>query len=340
MSYANKRKQSWSDENEMRGEEKKSKTKINLDLDCINKIPVDLDLDLSVQEEQSTYYLSDDEFIWESQATWATCEKRNRHGEYLNPDQMKIKDLPNHFKKDKLFATIKLISKLAVRIETGYVSMERPTNYYLSTKRGQDIRTFGSGWINQADLNLYGTGYDCCVITAQHVVYNKEEMKKIKLHFEWNNKKVELKPTNIQGGKTETDRNLIFCKIMDDDYIAEEIIKACMDRNELMRGFHGLEKYPNIVVVCGYPHSGVDKKISLGEVKGDQIEDDDGHINYKHTALTCRGVSGGMTWIVGKFFYDKKGNKISHTAPHMCACSITPKTTSESGAVTVLLERK
>ena len=44
MSFGNKRKQSSSDENEMKGQEKKSKTKT----DCINEQPV------SAQAEQST----------------------------------------------------------------------------------------------------------------------------------------------------------------------------------------------------------------------------------------------------------------------------------------------
>jgi len=275
-------------------------------------------LDSNVDESSN----DDDDRCLESGYYWDRCEKKERHTKYRNPDKLKLTSLPKHFRSELFHRAIISMAELCVRIENGHVSMNRPAkddyfpkNMNRYNLRGKDFKNVGSGWINHVQENVQGN-FQCVIITAKHVVYDSKEMEKVKVQLRWKHKNVDLFPAPTPfgvGGDEKSDRTLMYCNI-DDMKLAEELSEAWRERNDLMRKVNKEMKDENVVVVCGFPHNCQQKYISFGEVIGDPIKGENDEISYKHSSLTCYGVSGGITWIVGK---SQGKTKIPQTAPHM-----------------------
>ncbi|GFN98100.1 immune-associated nucleotide-binding protein 13 [Plakobranchus ocellatus] len=252
----------------------------------------------------------------ESRLAWETCEKtQNSHVNFI-PIQMFSEDhLPDRFRNTHLLEFITLIAKLTVRLRVNHISAARPDDYCFASYKGKNVSFTGSGWVYKI---LPGDGpcpcqdcagqqpqrrhhwWRCDVLTACHVVYDKEEANKTKVDlfydtdksFEDNDVKT-LYGYGVEDNNERDDVCLLKCTIHDE--VLAFTLKGIIEQYDFQKWDIPESSMSTLCVVISHPH-GEPKKVTVGDISSMAVFDPEAsnltqHM-YTYTAETCRGSSG------------------------------------------------
>ena len=230
------------------------------------------------------------------------------------------------------------MADLAVRVRVGYTSTERPSGYPFHNYRGSSIVHTGSGFcvlfaFSQFPVKLrrehypdhYGPGcahsdaelaelYEIQVVTARHVVYNKEEAKSTRVDFFYDDEKSEFngKMKTIHGYDfkivQQKDICILRC-VTNDKGLVDQLGRARMTMYEDIK--ERKAKEGSATVVVSHPH-GRPKYITVGEAKQKDLRFVVGPLTY--ATSTCPGSSGApVMWLSSPTLYNWFYNTAVHS---------------------------
>lgn len=240
--------------------------------------------------------------------------------------------LPSRYHDPDLFMLIQVISFLTVRIDVSYTSNRRPMYnegttcpYPFSKERGQKGQRTGTGRIGMVWRYTEKDNRTCIcsacknsptpkrewglirIITAVHVVYDKEEALHAVSRFGYNSEHspgVILEGVDMERADVTDDRCHLSCVTHDLqllDQMRQNWSRYPPLHAKLCKKFDTPED--KLTVIVSHPH-GCIKYISLGEwaKREERGESSPGHpyAVYTYNAPTCPGSSGATVYIMGR----------------------------------------
>ncbi|GFO02948.1 GTPase imap family member 7 [Plakobranchus ocellatus] len=251
----------------------------------------------------------------ESKLAWEICDKtENSHDNFIPIQNFSEYHLPSRFHNTSLLRFILVIAELTVRLRISHVSAARPDGYIFASYKGKNVPFTGSGWVYKIlpgegpcpCHDCYGSQrpkfqwWRCIVLTACHVVYDKEEAKKTKVDLFYDtdksledNKVKTLYGFGVEDNNLTDDVCLLQCATHDEDLVNN--LKTFIEEYELLKWDVPESIMSTICVVISHPH-GEPKKVTVGEISSMASFDPEAsylvEYMYTYSAETCRGSSG------------------------------------------------
>ena len=253
----------------------------------------------------------------ESNSAWVNCRKtQNNHRNFIPVLEFSEQHIPDgyHHKAD-LVKYIRALATLTVKLRVSYVSGSRPDGYTFSNYRNLSVPSSGTGWVYSVSP---GDGPCPCqkcsngsppavqwwkieVFTACHVVYDKREAQKtqVDLYYDEENSKVTtLHGCDVARNYQCQDMCTVGC-ITHDKELATLLMDAIKSSINLKLEVRDYWKSP-LCVVISHPH-GQPKRITVGDLVGNEEFDALRDPKHMYTTDTCKGSSGApvltaLTW--------------------------------------------
>ncbi|XP_005111418.1 uncharacterized protein LOC101859450 [Aplysia californica] len=265
------------------------------------------------------------------------CEKNKSHKSFIPIDKFSRLDLLSRYQDEVTEQAVKVLADLTVQVTAAWVSEDRPEKYpsgeaeypYVKERGGTMLRK-GSGYVQKVVTYGKGSGMkDPCecrecrysssardvwweveVVSARHIIYDHTEARgaNIDLFYDGSTgigrkERKKMKGYNsMWGSSVDGDRCVLFCPTHDEQ-LAHTLKDLCKTADRLVREANSRHQHqvgPHMAVVVSHPH-GCQKYITVGESTTTDKLDEEGRQTYTYTADTCRGSSGGLVWVVGRW---------------------------------------
>lgn len=263
------------------------------------------------------------------QKSLVICSKNPNHTNFIPVSQFSFQSLPRKFRDKDVYACVRKLISLCVRLRVSYTSESRPPGYDFSEKSwgsSPEFVRYGSGAVYVPKHKSQGLRCPLCkdsptprkkcyfvwASTALHVVYDNLEAAatEVDMYFDDDKKKKvrKLQGLSLVNASSQGDRCILEC-VTHDYYVYKHILST---RRHLRRMEDRLSrKYANqikngvppLAVIVSHPH-GCYKQISFGtKVIKERVEDNCPTVEwteYRYNAATCRGSSGALVWLLGQ----------------------------------------
>ncbi|CAL1527939.1 unnamed protein product [Lymnaea stagnalis] len=260
------------------------------------------------------------------------CQKNPTHANFIPVTSLELSHFPEEFRRPSLLTLTECLRDVTVRLSLNKVSSKRPsvfpgTNFEYPFGEGKhDGRyRFGSGrirFVNEKDPYEDGTcpcrecqassdpkedWWRVGVVTATHVVFNKEEAVETTCRVGYDSEDSSLVTLDgygiaKRGTFVEEDRcNVLFCT--HDAALANRLAKCVADYKSItesvVQEFSGVpEDEKRLTIIVSHPH-GYPKRVTFGAWQH-KDKDKNGFTQYTYDADTCKGTSGAPVYVLDR----------------------------------------
>ncbi|KAI8771080.1 hypothetical protein BgiMline_021017 [Biomphalaria glabrata] len=264
---------------------------------------------------------------------FAGCQKNPGHRQFIPIDTLTIKHLPENHRNKDLYALIKAVADLTVRVDVNMVSHRRPEVWpqsnrlypFYNLSRSSNMRT-GSGMIRSAfkcpDDSTIPTSKCWCrkcehsdsasnawwefyVDTATHLVFDDIEARhtSLRLFYDRDDSPVVfVNKVKVARANVEDDRCLLKC-VTCDDILGEMLerkwnhyIQVWTNVKDVYQSSRDSHK---LMFIVSHPH-GCSKQVSIGQWKDKILNKADDKVSrFTYKTSTCPGSSGAVVNCVG-----------------------------------------